>query len=154
MWFHLQSICCLGLFISTHSWIFQSFFYYWFLTSFYCGQRRHFIWSIFLNLLKLNLQPSLWFILDNVPSTVKKRVHTIGYLGIYCVVQIFYLLIFLLYSCFMHWEWDIKVFSYYWELSISPFIFFPIFISYILTVVSYTNIYNLYLPSVLYIFLT
>lgn len=49
--------------------------------------------SVFLNLLKLNLQPSMWFILDNVPSTVKKRVYTIGYLEIYCVVQIFYLLI-------------------------------------------------------------
>lgn len=34
-----------------------------------------------------------------------------------------------------------------------PSFFFSIFVSYILTVVSYTNIYNLYLPSVLYIFL-
>lgn len=59
--------------------------------------RRHFIWSIFLNLLNFNLWPSIYdlsWIIYPVPSTVRKRVHTIGYLGIYCVVQIFYLLIF------------------------------------------------------------
>lgn len=64
---------------STYLWIIQFSFYYWFLVSFHCGQKRHLMWtSSFLNLLRLLMWTNVRSILENVPCVRWKNVYAVA----------------------------------------------------------------------------
>ena len=47
----------------------------WYVVSKHCGQRRCLIWFQFSNLLRFDLWPKMWSLLDNVPSALEKEVY-------------------------------------------------------------------------------
>ena len=50
---------------------------YWYLVSWCCVQRRCLIWfQFFFNLLRLDLWPKMWSILENVLCTLEKKVYS------------------------------------------------------------------------------
>jgi len=66
---------------------FPVFLLYLFLTLSHCGWRRYFI-HLFTNLLKLNLWPDIWSILENVPWTLEINMYAIvGYGVLYMAVR-------------------------------------------------------------------